>query len=172
MLFRSVLISSLAIGIAALAFSGSAYAHDYKGGTLQIEHPWARATAPGQGAGAGYLVIKNMGKVDDKLVSISTSAAEKAELHKTTEENNMSKMSAVDDLAVPAGKTVRLTSGGYHIMFMRIKAPFKQGTKIPATLTFAKAGQIRIDFTVEPLTYKSDQAEHMQDMDMSGQKTH
>lgn len=173
MLFRSVLTSALAMGIAALAFSGSVNAHDYKVGSLQIEHPWARATAPGQTMGAGYLVIKNAGKVDDKLVSISTDTAEKAEVHQTTEENNMSKMSAVGGLAIPAGKTVRLASGGYHVMFVKIKAPFKQGAKIPATLTFAKAGQIKIDFTIEPLTYKPGQDEHMDmNMDMSGHKMH
>lgn len=173
MLFRSVLTSAVAMGIAALAFSGSVNAQDYKVGSLQIEHPWARATAPGQSMGAGYLVIKNTGKVDDKLVSISTDTAKKAEVHQTTEENNMSKMSAVAGLAIPAGKTVQLASGGYHVMFVQIKTPFKQGTKIPATLTFAKAGQIKIEFKVEPLTFRPDQAEHMDmNTDMSGHKMH
>ena len=51
-------------------------------------------------------------------------------------------------LALPAGKTVDLKPGSYHLMFMDVIDPFKQGETIRARLTFEKAGSIDVDFPV------------------------
>jgi periplasmic copper chaperone A len=43
---------------------------------------------------------------------------------------------------VPAGKTVELKPGGYHVMLMGLVAPLKEGETVPVTLTFkAKDGK-------------------------------
>jgi len=147
---RKLLIAS---AISVMAF-GTASAHDYKAGSLEISHPWARATAPGQTMGAGYLTIENNGASDDKLISVTTDAAAMTEVHEVVNENNMAKMRAVEAIAIPKGQTTKLAPGGYHVMFMNIKAPFKEGEKIHATLTFEKAGPVKVDFAVEPLTYQ------------------
>lgn len=158
----------LAVGSVVLLASTAVSAHQYKAGALEIDHPWARATAPGQTMGAGYMTIKNSGDAPDTLISISTAVATTTRIHQVKHENNMAKMSAVDAFAVPAKATVKLAPGGYHVMFMNIKAPFKEGEKIPATLTFAKAGKVKIVFKVEPLTYQAGHAGHGQPMDMTG----
>jgi hypothetical protein len=54
-------------------------------------------------------------------------------------------------LEIPAGATVTLKPGGYHIMFMELKAPLAKDAKVPVTLVFEKAGSIDVDFNVEAL---------------------
>lgn len=60
---------------------------------------------------------------------------------------NMS-MRPVKDVPVPAGETVNLEPGGIHIMLMDLKRPLKAGEAVPLTLSFAKAGEIKVDATV------------------------
>ncbi len=54
-------------------------------------------------------------------------------------------------LEIKPGETVELKSGGYHLMFMDIKVPFKQGDTIKATLQFEKAGSLEVKFSVRAL---------------------
>ena len=54
-----------------------------------------------------------------------------------------------DGIVIPAGQTVELKPGSLHVMFMGIKAPFKKGSKIPATLKFKQAGSVKVQFTVQ-----------------------
>lgn len=144
------------LGAAALIACGPAAALAQQAGTLQIEHPWVRATAPSQTTGAGYLAIHNNGAAADTLLSVSSGIAGMAEVHKTSRSDGMVKMGPVQGgLAIPGGKTVELSPGGsYHIMFMHLKGPLKAGEKVAATLSFAHAGKVPVTFTVEPLTYQ------------------
>ncbi len=49
-----------------------------------------------------------------------------------------------DGIAIPAGETVELTPGGLHLMFMKVKEPFKNGGSVALTLTFEKAGSVDV----------------------------
>jgi copper(I)-binding protein len=51
-------------------------------------------------------------------------------------------------LEIKAGQTVELTPGGYHVMFMELKRPLKQGETVKATLQFEKAGPMEVTFSV------------------------
>lgn len=158
------------LGAAALIACGPAAALAQKAGTIEIQHPWVRATAPTQTTGAGYLAILNNGTAGDKLLSVSSAAAGVVEVHEVTRAGGMVKMGPVQGgLAIPGGKTVELSPGGsYHIMFMHLKGPFKAGEKVAATLSFAQAGKLDVTFVVEPLTYMPapGQAGGMGHMDM------
>jgi copper(I)-binding protein len=161
MLLRKLYIA----GAAALIACGPAAALAQQAGTLQIEHPWVRATAPSQTTGAGYLAIHNSGAAADTLLSVNSDVAGMAEVHKVSKADGMVKMGPVQGgLAIPGGKTVDLSPGGsYHIMFMHLKGPFKAGEKVAATLNFAHAGKVAVTFEVKPLTYQpaSGQADGM-----------
>ncbi|TMJ28825.1 MAG: copper chaperone PCu(A)C, partial [Alphaproteobacteria bacterium] len=65
----------LALSVLILAWSGAALAHSYKLGSLEIGHPWARATPPTAPTGGGFLTITNKGTTIDRLVSASSPAA-------------------------------------------------------------------------------------------------
>lgn len=50
------------------------------------------------------------------------------------------KMAALPNgLDLPAGKTVELKPGSYHVMLMDLKAPLAADSSVPVTLTFQDA---------------------------------
>jgi copper(I)-binding protein len=142
---RVSLFATLALSLAA----ATAQAHSFQLGELKIGHPYARATAPGQPAGGGYLSIQNAGKAGDKLLSAKAEVSTSVELHEMKMEGDVMRMREVSAVEVPAGKTVELKPGGLHIMFMGLKAPLKQGDKFPLKLKFEKAGEVTVTVNVE-----------------------
>lgn len=138
--------------LAALALlAGTALAHDFKVGDLEIRHPASKATLPGQPVGGGFLTVVNHGSEADRLVSVAApSISDDVQLHEMAIENDVMKMRQLPDgIEIPAGATVELKSGGLHVMFMGLKQPLKEGQAIPGTLTFEKAGTIEVEFNVE-----------------------
>lgn len=143
--------------ILALAASSIAVqAHEYKIGKIDIGHPHARATAPGQPTGAGYLKLTNGGAAD-KLLAASADVSGKVELHTMSMEGTVMRMRQVEAIDVPTGKTVALEPGGLHIMFVGLKAPLKVGESFPMKLRFEKAGEVTVEVKVEAA---GDKAEH------------
>ena len=116
---------------------------------LQVEHPWARATPPGAKVAGGYLLIRNPGASPDRLVSVSSPAAARVETHITVKDGDISRMREVKGYEIPANGSLELKPGGAHLMFVDIKAPFKQGDKVPATLRFQRSGEVKVEFAVE-----------------------
>ena len=141
--------SKLILSAAALAFASAfAHAHSFKLGEIDIGHPYARATVAGQPTGGGYLSLDNKGR-DDKLVSATAAVSASVELHSMSMEGDVMRMRRVDGIALPTGKKVELKPGGFHLMFVGLKAPLKAGDKFPMTLKFEKAGEVEVTVNVE-----------------------
>ena len=138
------ILGATALVLAALTAS----AHDFKVGAISIGHPHARATVAGQPTGGGFLKLDNKGG-DDRLVSASATVSRAVEIHEMKMDGDMMRMRQVDGIALPAGKTVELQPGGYHIMFVGLKEPLKAGTKFPMKLRFEKAGEVEVMVNVE-----------------------
>ena len=66
-------------------------------------------------------------------------------------DKDIMKMREVKSLIVPAGGALELKPGGYHMMLINLKAPLKQGDKVPVTLKFEKAGEVKVELAVESL---------------------
>ena len=115
---------------------------------INIEKPWARATAPGAKVAGGYMLLRNQGAAPDRLVGASSSAAARVELHVHVNEGGVMKMREVPGYDVPAKGSFGLKPGGAHLMFMDIRQPFKEGEKIPVRLKFEKAGEVSAEFHV------------------------
>ena len=142
----------LAAALVSASVCASAWADGVRAGALDIKDPWARATVPGQANGAGYLEVDNMGSTPDRLVSVHSDAAQKVEMHTMTMENGTAQMREVDGgVEVPAGGKVTVAPGGYHLMFVKLKAPFAAGASVPVVLTFQKAGDVKVMMPVRPL---------------------
>ncbi|MBN8817653.1 MAG: copper chaperone PCu(A)C [Sphingomonas sp.] len=145
-------LPALALGATLVAFTANA--HSFSKGDLAIGHPWARETAAGQSAGGGFLTITNKGKAEDRLTGGTTAAAAQVQIHTMSMDGGIMRMRPLKDgLAIPAGGTATLKPGSFHIMFVGLKRPFKQGEMIPVTLTFARAGKVAVQFKVEPITF-------------------
>jgi copper(I)-binding protein len=129
--------------------AGSALAHGFKAGSLEIEHPWARATAPSARTGAVYLTVNNTGAEADRFVSASTPVAEHTELHTTINDNGVMRMRAVDSLEVAPGSPATLAPGALHLMLMGLKEPLTKGKAFALTLTFEKAGPVTVQVAVQ-----------------------
>jgi periplasmic copper chaperone A len=141
---------------AAVLFSiaTSAFAHEYKLGEITIGHPWAR----GAGAtGAGYMKLDNKGAAD-KLVSASSDVSKSVELHSHVDDKGVMRMRKVDAVDVPAGGMTELKPGGFHVMFIGLKEPLTDDTRFPVTLKFERAGEVKVEFKVEPAG--KDMSEH------------
>ncbi len=140
------------IGLAALALATPLLAHNYTIGKLAIGHPWTRETAASQKIGAGFLAITNAGKKADRLISASAAGMKEVQLHTVSMEGGVMRMRQLKDgIPVPAGETVTLKPGGYHLMFMGLTQPFNKGSKIPVTLRFEQAVSVKVQFAVQPV---------------------
>ncbi len=114
------------------------------GGFITVSGAWTRAASAG-GTTAAYLQIVNGRLSDDVLVGVSTEAAERASIHETsTDDQGMTGMQPVDGITIPAGRTVELEPGGYHIMLERLVADLEAGSTIRLVLTFEQSGPLNV----------------------------
>jgi periplasmic copper chaperone A len=157
-----------ALGAAALvAFSIAAFAQthhsdrhrqpsgqtrSYKAGTLTIEAPWSRATPAGAKVAGGYLRITNAGPVPDRLVGGTAAVAAKFEIHEMTMHGDVMKMRPLDNgIEISPGQTVEFRPGGFHLMFVDLRRPLKEGEVVAGTLVFERAGTVEIEYAVRAL---------------------
>jgi copper(I)-binding protein len=109
-------------------------------GGIALTDAFTRAAGVG-GIGGAFVTIANTG-VADRLTGVASPDAAKAELHESLTDNGVMKMRLASGIDVPAGATVKLAPGGYHIMLMGLKHALVVGETIQLTLTFAKAGPV------------------------------
>lgn len=108
---------------------------------LAVESPRAFAP-PGSGSGAVYFTVVNATAEDDRLLSVASPAAERAELHAMVEHDGMLRMEPFPDgMPVPAGERTALAPGGSHVMLMGLAAPLAVGDTVELTLRFETAGE-------------------------------
>jgi copper(I)-binding protein len=155
-------MSRLAILLALCAtLIAPAAAHEYNIGSLHIGHPWSRATPKGATIGAGYLKITNNGTTPDRLIGGSSDAAKSFELHVMSMENGVMKMRPVEGgIEIKPGETVEFKPESYHVMFVGLKEPLVQGHRVKATLDFAKAGKVAVEFVVESIGARQGNDDH------------
>jgi copper(I)-binding protein len=106
-----------------------------------VKDPWVRGTVAGQKATGMFAQITSAS--GGKLVSASSPAAGVVEIHEMVMDGNTMKMRAVAGLDLPAGKTVDLKPGGYHVMLMDLKKELKAGESVPVTLVIEGADKKR-----------------------------
>jgi copper(I)-binding protein len=124
----------------------------FKLGDLTVTSPWTRATPGGAKIAGGYLKITNSGKTPDRFVGVKSEPTDHVEIHEMSMSDGVMKMRPLPNgLEIKPGETVELKSGGYHLMFMDIKQPLKQGDTFKATLQFEKAGSLDVSFSVRAL---------------------
>ena len=121
-------------------------------GAMKLETPWTRATPGGAKVAGGFVRITNAGAAPDRLVSGVSDISNRFEIHEMTVQNGIMTMRELEKgLAIPAGATVELKPGSYHVMFIDLKKPIMPGDVVKATLTFEKAGKVEVAFPAQPV---------------------
>ena len=135
----------------AFAFAFAAAAVYAQTANVDVKDAWVRSTVPGQmGTGA---FMKITAKSGTQLVGVSSPVAGVGEVHEMTIDKDIMRMRAMPALDLPAGKTIELKPGGYHVMLMDLKQPLLKDSKVPLTLLFkdAKGVQTKMELSL-PVT--------------------
>lgn len=133
------------VGALATIFALTVHAGEVtRAGTLEIDTPWARASAGTSRPAAAYLTIRNAGDRSDRLLGVRTPVTGHTEVHAMVHEGGVMKMRPAGPLEIPAGGEVRLAPGGVHIMLMQLEAPLEEGGTLPLTLIFEAAGEVTV----------------------------
>ena len=148
-----------------------AMASDLMFGALQF-----RATVGSMQSSAAYLSITNHGGMADRLLAVESSLARKTELHTMDVTNGVMKMRQIDGgIAIPAGKTIQLAPGGFHVMLIGLKAPLNADENYQVILTFEKAGRVELTGLAKrpaDLTMPDAHSSPTHSMDMPKSKKH
>jgi hypothetical protein len=116
---------------------------------IVVSDAWARSSSGLTRTAAVYLTLANPGREPDRLQSVRTPAAQRAQLHTTVHQGDVIRMQRVDSIEIPPGQTVHMSPGRYHVMLMTLAKPLTQGDKFPLTLRFARAGEVTVEVAVQ-----------------------
>jgi periplasmic copper chaperone A len=149
-------INANALAIFTAVFTGalclSAVAQ-IKPSDVTVKDAWIRTTVPGQkGTGAFMTIVSKDGA---KLLGGSSPVAGVTEIHEMKMDGDIMRMRAVQGgLDLPAGKTVELKPGSYHLMLLDLKTALPKDTTVPVTLLFkdAKGVESKVELTVPVAT--------------------
>ena len=107
---------------------------------LTVTNAWSRSTPPVAKVGVVYFTLTNDTGKSDRLLKLSTSVAEKVEVHRTEVQDGIARMREVVVLHVDAGQTLEFKPGGMHVMLMGLRKPLVAGTAYELDLLFEVAG--------------------------------
>ncbi len=116
---------------------------------LSVEDAYVRATPPNSKNSAAFMVINNTGNEEVKLIAAASDIADRVELHTHIHADGMMKMRQVPEVSIQAQNTVALQPGGYHVMFVNLKQPLKEGQSVAILLYFDNGEQIKVNASIK-----------------------
>lgn len=131
---------------AGLLFSGGLLAA--AADQVEVHQPYVRLAPPNAPAAGAFMVIRNTGSKDVKVVKADNPASRVTELHTHLNEAGVMKMRQVPAIEIKAGGEALLQPGGLHIMLIDLKAPLKEGDVVPITLGFDDGSSKKLDAKV------------------------
>ena len=145
-------LSKLALAAVLIGLIPPALAQQSGNTSITVEQPWARATSSGAKTGAVYMTLDNKSGTADRLTGASSDVADQLQIHEMKVENGVMQMRQIaGGLSIPAGGSVVLKPGSYHVMLIGLKKPLTPGEKFPLTLSFEKAGNIAVSIPVQAM---------------------
>ncbi len=142
------LFGHLTLAVAALTpltLGSDAWAHGYKKNGIAIVHPWIMET--NAAGGSVYMKIANEAAKPDRLVSVASPMAEKADLEASAQGGQPA--ADVAAFVVPAQGELVLKSAGPHIALGGLRKPLHAYGMVPMSLVFERAGKVDIEVMVE-----------------------
>ena len=120
----------------ALLLGASAAAAESAAETVSVIDPYVRVVFPGQSNSASFMALENPSDQAHALHGAESPLAEAVELHTHTMQDGMMRMRPVEQVALPAGATVRFEPGGLHLMWIGLARSLEAGQEVPLTLLF------------------------------------
>lgn len=140
--------------LAAAPLWADQHSHDHgttqvQAGDLMLSGAFTRATLPRAPVGGAFVTITNQGASDDRLISATAPVGSEVQIHEMAHANGVMTMRQLaDGLPIPAGQSVALEPGGYHLMLMGLTEPLIQGETLDITLRFEQAGDVTLPFAI------------------------
>jgi copper(I)-binding protein len=129
---------------------------------VSVQDPYVRLAPPNAAATAAFMVIRNTGDKDVKVVKADNPVSKATELHTHLNEGGVMKMRPVQAIEIRAKGEAVLRPGGLHVMMIDLKAPMKEGDSVPITLTFDDGSSKQVDAKVVRATAVPAPTEHKQ----------
>jgi copper(I)-binding protein len=157
MLLKKNIVTSIVVLLVTF-LTGSVYAHS--DGGIVIKDAWVREAPPSAKVLAAYMTIENHTDKDKVLVSVTSSAFDKIEIHKTINKDGMASMEQQKELTIASQGEVKLESGGLHLMLYNPANSLKAGDNVSFTLKFANGSTSMISATVKKATGGTEHHHH------------
>ena len=135
----SLLAAGLMVSLGALAGAAD---------SVTVQDPYVRLAPPNAPATGAFMVIRNGGDKDVKVVKASNPASKVTELHTHLNEGGVMKMRPVPAIDITAKGEAVLKPGSLHVMLIDLKAPMKEGDVVPITLGFDDGSSKQVDAKV------------------------
>ena len=146
---RRVMLAAALVAVAS--GTGTVWAHDYRAGSVSIDHPFATPTPPGARNGAVYFrTLENRGAQADALTGASTSVSASVEIHRITRTHDVARMREADRIDLPAGTRIAVRPGGdWHLMLVGLNKPLVDGERFSLRLRFERGGEQEVTVWVQ-----------------------
>lgn len=115
---------------------------------LSVTDSWVKAADSGMSA--AFATLTNTTSTDVHVTGATSPATSSLELHEVVTKDGGMVMQPVDGgFTVPAGGTLTLEPGGYHLMLMDLTGPVRAGDEVPFTLSCGSSGTTTFDAKVK-----------------------
>ena len=138
-------------------------------GGIRVENAWIRFVPYSSKHTVAYMILRNHGNAEDRLLSVQSDVAQVVEMHQVLKDGDLVSMQPVEYILVPAHESTALEPGGYHLMLINLQRVLKEREHVSLTLQFEHAGDLTL--IVEVRSEKTDD-DHSEKIHDSSQKEH
>jgi copper(I)-binding protein len=129
-------------GTSNALLSGDAGSPSPSGPAVSVSDAWVVLPAAPD-VTAAFATVRNDGPEEVRLVGVDSDVAGVTQVHETITEGTVERMQEVSNgIPVPAGQTVQLQPGGYHVMLMRLTRSLAVGDAVDLSFRFSDGSTV------------------------------
>lgn len=128
---------------------------------IKVEDPYVRLVPTGTPNTGAFMVIKNTGNADRKVLKAESPVSKVVELHNHINDNGVMRMRPVADIEVKAKGEAVLQPGSLHVMLIGLKQDLKEGDVVPITLKLDDGSATKIEAPVRRIQVPAAKPEEM-----------
>jgi copper(I)-binding protein len=114
----------------------------------EVENAWIREAPPAAQMMGGFMTLKNDSDKPMVLIGAHSKTFSMIMMHRTMEQDGMSRMIKQDKVVIPAHGMLEFKPGSYHIMMPSPSKRLVAGDKVTITLEFEGGKTMDVVYTV------------------------